>query len=225
MVRRYALGTLVVGVVLLVVFFGHALAALRHTRAQLEQARDLLREAEISSGQLAQQCEDLQAQIEQLQRPLSYVETSAPYGRVFIAVEAALVAMPRQGAPYVNTAAPGSACRILEVVETETGRWYRVTLPLLEAPVNSSGWIHAELVTPYTRQLMDQVLAPVSVREGTLIYDVGHASDIGRTDPVRLAHTVEGRVQTRRDDYTQIASAGGWSFWVRTEHVVVPDPN
>lgn len=141
----------------------------------------------------------------------------------FVENELDLLLLPQNTAPTQRKIMPNTLVQVNDLVEVENERWLYVTVPVYDTPMNMKGWIKESDTVPFTKEKEKKVQSDVTVKAGTLIYEVWDFADISK-DLAQILHSdIKGRLSESREGFMKILAPGGREFWVKEECVVFPE--
>lgn len=115
--------------------------------------------------------------------------------------------------------------QVMDAVTGEVADWYLLTWKALAAPgtpFTDFAWAPADALEEYTYENMKEIVGPVSLRAGTVIYDDEALSVVSQYPP---SETANFTVQDLGNGVCAIGAAGyGVPFYVRSSDVVYPQP-
>ncbi len=148
---------------------------------------------------------------------------------VYVEYESYIKMLPYDSAMDVNIVFANSLVKVLDKVQLQTEEeinndryWYYVEVTVYDTPMNTKGWIRVEKTEPYTAQNQQDVISPVAVKDGSRIYEESSPLD-DENAPYSEAESLVGMIEAYQDDYVMMSTAGGSSFWTKSENLVYPE--
>lgn len=148
---------------------------------------------------------------------------------VLIENETFIKMLPYDNAQDINMAFKNSLVRVLDkaqfqsLEEIEKDRyWYYVEIAVYDTPLNTRGWIRVDKTVPYTKENQHLVISPITVEDGSKIYEEGNPVDHDNAK-FTLSEYESGMIEEHRGDYVRITSGGGRDFWTKFENVIYPE--
>ena len=147
---------------------------------------------------------------------------------VLVQKETELKILPYDKAQYTNLIFENSLVRVLDKAQIQSNEeirndkyWYYVEITVYDTPQNTRGWIRAEETVPYTEENQYLVTSPISIKDGSKIYEESNPLD----DDAEyiLSKSDSGIIMEYLDEYVRVGAAGGREFWTKLENVVYPE--
>ena len=114
---------------------------------------------------------------------------------------------------------------VMDSVTGEMVNWYLVTWKALSEPGTpfvDFGWVPAESLEEYTYENMKEIIGPVSLKEGTVVYDDEALTAASQYPPPMEANFT---VLDLGNGVCMVGAAGyGAAFYVRASDVIYPTP-
>jgi len=196
-------------------------AELTETRERDRALKDEINKLQSTAAELEGQVKELRRQITQLTSQdlkITFLEDLVQYRVVMGDTE--LLAMPRDGAPVLDTVKEGTVVRVEDLarVEGDGVWWFYVSLPTL-SDVNRKGWISAGRgVFALSDGTRDSIRMPVALKAGTTVY-----GGVEKDDPITLQEPVEMAAIVERDgDLVKVEGPGDASYWVEESDIGYP---
>jgi len=196
-------------------------AELTETRERNRALEDEINELQSTTAELEGQVKELRRQITQLTSQdlkITFLEDPVQYRVVMGDTE--LLAMPRDGAPVLDTVKKGTVVKVEDLAQVEGDGmwWFYVSLPTL-SDVNRKGWISAGRgVFALSDGTRDSVRMPVTLKAGITVH-----GGVEKDDSITLQKPVEMAAIVERDgDLVMVEGSGGASYWVAESDISYP---
>ena len=149
-----------------------------------------------------------------------YVEPE--YQVRFVENELDLLFLPYDNARVQRKIMPNTLVQVNDLVIVEDECWLYVTVPVYDTPMNMKGWIKESDTVPFTKDKERKVQSDVTIKAGTLIYEVRDFADISEDLAQELLSDTRGRLIEKREGYAKISAPGGREFWLEEEYIIFP---
>lgn len=137
--------------------------------------------------------------------------------------------LPYDNAQNINIAFEKSLVRVLDKAQFQSDKeiandryWYYVEVTVYDTPLNTRGWIRVEETVPYTKENQHLVKSPISIKDGSKIYENSNPVD-NKNAEFTLSEYEGGMIEEHRDGYVRVMSIGGRDFWTKYENVIYPE--
>lgn len=137
--------------------------------------------------------------------------------------------LPSDGSKRTVSLGPTVCAQVLlkaEVLDPATyliSDWYLIRYPVADTPVSDFGWVRAEQVREYTAGDKELITYPVTLTEGTVLYE-DVACTIEKTPDTSWTQASYYEIIERTDNDVTRLSNGPGEAYVKSGCVVYPEP-
>ncbi len=147
---------------------------------------------------------------------LNYTQSGTDY--VLTTEPADMLIYPFNDA-VIRTIQSGTLLAVLAKASANETSWLLVRMRDLKAPNDLIGWIKSDYAVPYTEELKEQIISPVLLPSGTVVYANSPDGEIQTDDGQTQSSDTYGAVLERKDKWLLIAVTGGAEFWVSEDSI------